>query len=75
MALLARFACGCTLRVEIPAPARVRCLEHGAEAALIQTPRGQVRYVAVGDRTASDQAGLIDSGGGQNARELAGEDH
>ena len=46
MALLARFACGCTLRVEIPAPARVRCAKHGAEAMLIQTPRGQVRYVS-----------------------------
>ena len=44
MALLARFACGCKLRVEIPAPERVRCAEHGAEATLIQTPRGQVRY-------------------------------
>jgi hypothetical protein len=46
MALLARFACGCTLRVEIPAPDRVRCAEHGAVAMLIQTPRGQVRYVS-----------------------------
>jgi hypothetical protein len=46
MALLARFACGCKLRIEIPAPARVRCREHGAVAVLIQTPRGQVRYVA-----------------------------
>ena len=46
MALLARFACGCVLRVEIPAPPRVRCALHGAEAVLIQTPRGQVRYVA-----------------------------
>ncbi len=44
MALLARFACGCTLRVEIPAPATVRCADHGAVAILIQTPRGQVRY-------------------------------
>jgi hypothetical protein len=32
--------------VEIPAPQRVRCLEHGAVAVLIQTPRGQVRYLA-----------------------------
>jgi hypothetical protein len=47
MALLARFACGCKLRVEIPAPPRVRCAEHGAVALLIQTPRGQVRYVPV----------------------------
>jgi hypothetical protein len=46
MAELARFACGCTLRVEIPAPERVRCVEHGAIAVLIQTPRGQVRYVS-----------------------------
>jgi len=46
MALLARFACGCVLRVEIPAPPRVRCAEHGAGALLTQTPRGQVRYVA-----------------------------
>jgi hypothetical protein len=46
MALLARFACGCTLRVEIPAPERVLCAEHGAVAILIQTPRGQVRYVS-----------------------------
>jgi hypothetical protein len=45
VALLARFACGCKLRVEIPAPSQVRCAEHGAVAVLIQTPRGQVRYV------------------------------
>jgi hypothetical protein len=45
MALLARFACGCKLRVEIPAPSRVSCAEHGANAVLVQTPRGQVRYV------------------------------
>jgi hypothetical protein len=32
--------------VEIPAPERVRCAEHGAVAILIQTPRGQVRYEA-----------------------------
>jgi hypothetical protein len=32
--------------VEIPAPERVRCVEHGAIAVLIQTPRGQVRYVS-----------------------------
>jgi hypothetical protein len=44
MALLARFACGCKLRVEIPAPAQVRCAEHAALAELIQTPNGQVRY-------------------------------
>ncbi len=47
MALLARFACGCSRRVEIPAPRVVSCDEHGAEARLISTPRGQVRYVAV----------------------------
>ena len=46
MALLARFACGCNRRVEIPAPAVVECDEHGARARLITTPRGQVRYVA-----------------------------
>jgi hypothetical protein len=46
MALLARFACGCKLRVEIPAPDVVRCAEHGAVARLITTPGGQVRYVA-----------------------------
>ena len=44
MALLARFACGCKLRVEIPAPDVVRCAEHGGVAVLIQTPSGQVRY-------------------------------
>jgi hypothetical protein len=46
MALLARFACGCLLRVEIPAPDEVRCAPHGARAWLITTPTGQVRYVA-----------------------------
>jgi len=54
MALLARFACGCTRRVEIPAPAEVRCLEHGAVARLINTPRGQVRYVAVPPQSHDD---------------------
>ncbi|HLZ27751.1 MAG TPA: hypothetical protein VKV73_10565 [Chloroflexota bacterium] len=34
------------LRVEIPAPPRVRCVDHGAVAVLVTTPRGQVRYVA-----------------------------
>jgi hypothetical protein len=33
--------------VEIPAPPQVRCAEHGSLAVLIQTPRGQVRYVSV----------------------------
>jgi hypothetical protein len=47
MALLARFACGCTLRVEIPAPNEVRCERHGSLARLISTPKGQVRYVPV----------------------------
>jgi hypothetical protein len=47
MALLARFACGCSVRVEIPAPPAVQCAEHGTRAELITTPRGQVRYVAV----------------------------
>jgi hypothetical protein len=46
MALLARFACGCTLRVEIPAPPEVRCQQHGTTARLITMPNGQVRYVA-----------------------------
>jgi len=46
MALLARFACGCKQRVEIPAPPVVRCAEHGRLAELITTPGGQVRYVA-----------------------------
>jgi hypothetical protein len=46
MALLARFACGCKQRVEIPAPPVVRCTEHGAAATLIVTPGGQVRYQA-----------------------------
>ena len=50
MALLARFACGCVLRVEIPAPPRVRCAEHGSLAELIQMPNGQVRYVALATR-------------------------
>jgi hypothetical protein len=45
MALLARFACGCTLRVEIPAPAEVTCPQHACIARLITTPTGQVRYV------------------------------
>jgi hypothetical protein len=30
--------------VEIPAPSRVRCAQHGTVAELIQTPNGQVRY-------------------------------
>jgi hypothetical protein len=46
MALLARFACGCKLRVEIPAPLEVRCAQHGSVARLITMPNGQVRYVA-----------------------------
>ena len=44
MALLARFACGCVLRVEIPAPPIVTCAQHGARARLIILPSGQVRY-------------------------------
>ena len=47
MALLARFACGCRLRVEIPAPDEVSCPEHRTLARLISTPSGQVRYVPV----------------------------
>jgi hypothetical protein len=50
MALLARFACGCTLRVEIPAPVEVRCAQHGSVARLITMPNGQVRYVADASR-------------------------
>jgi hypothetical protein len=46
MALLARFACGCTRRVEIPAPPEVRCAEHATTARLISMSNGQVRYVA-----------------------------
>ena len=52
MALLARFACGCTQRVEIPAPPEVRCPRHACVARLITTPKGQVRYVA--ERSAED---------------------
>jgi hypothetical protein len=52
VALLARFACGCKLRVEIPAPAQVRCAEHGAVAVLIQMANGQVRYTPVSDQEA-----------------------
>ena len=47
MALLARFAYGCTLWVEIPAPAEVQCAAHGCRARLITMANGQVRYVAV----------------------------
>jgi hypothetical protein len=45
VALLARFACGCKVRVEIPAPSVVRCAEHGTEVELITMANGQVRYV------------------------------
>jgi hypothetical protein len=54
MALLARFACGCTRRVEIPAPAEVRCAEHRTVARLIQTPRGQVRYLTLPAQSRDD---------------------
>jgi len=54
MALLARFACGCKQRVEIPAPPVVRCAEHGRLAELITTPGGQVRYVAVAQQPPQD---------------------
>lgn len=54
MALLARFACGCTRRVEIPAPPEVRCAVHQMAARLISTPRGQVRYVALPPRSDDD---------------------
>lgn len=47
MALLARFACGCKRRVEIPAPPVVGCREHDAVARLITLPSGQVRYLTV----------------------------
>ena len=60
MALLARFACGCTLRVEIPAPERVHCAEHGAVAILIQTPRGQVRYVSHPDDNVATEKSATD---------------
>jgi len=54
MALLARFACGCKQRVEIPAPPVVRCAEHGRQAQLITTPGGQVRYVAITQQQPQD---------------------
>ena len=54
MALLARFACGCTRRVEIPAPVEVRCAEHRTIARLIATPRGQVRYVTLPAQSLDD---------------------
>jgi hypothetical protein len=41
--------------VEIPAPEQVRCAEHGAVAILIQTPRGQVRYVSDPDDDVATQ--------------------
>jgi hypothetical protein len=56
MALLARFVCGCVLRVEIPAPPEVRCAQHGQRARLISTPRGQVRYTAVPADPSTDEA-------------------
>jgi hypothetical protein len=37
------------MRVEIPAPAVVRCTEHGAEAQLITMHNGQVRYVPLAE--------------------------
>jgi hypothetical protein len=43
------------LRVEIPAPAVVRCAEHGAQAELITMQNGQVRYVAVPQDAARDR--------------------
>jgi hypothetical protein len=67
MALLARFACGCSRRVEIPAPAEVRCADHGALARLINTPNGQVRY----QRVLLDIQRPDDTpGGAENAQEL-----
>lgn len=50
MALLARFVCGCVLRVEIPAPPEVHCEMHATTARLITTPRGQVRYTVAQTR-------------------------
>ena len=54
VALLARFACGCTRRVEIPAPNEVRCDRHGSRARLITTLGGQVRYVALPAKAGED---------------------
>jgi hypothetical protein len=54
VALLARFACGCKLRVEIPAPSVVRCVDHDAEAELITMPNGQVRYMPRQDEAPRD---------------------
>jgi hypothetical protein len=56
MALLARFACGCAVRVEIPAPEEVVCAEHGTRARLTATARGQVRYVPLAPAPGSAEA-------------------
>jgi hypothetical protein len=60
VALLARFACGCKLRVEIPAPRRVQCAEHGTVAVLIETATGQVRYTAEPQARDGEDAGRRD---------------
>ncbi len=60
MALLARFSCGCSQRVEIPAPPIVTCVRHGRTARLITTSGGQVRYVASGGAGESDSSGRTD---------------
>jgi hypothetical protein len=59
VALLARFACGCKLRVEIPAPARVQCGEHGTWVELIETPNGQVRYTPAPSEGGQDEAPVV----------------
>lgn len=64
MALLARFACGCTRRVEIPAPVEVRCAEHQTIARLIQTPRGQVRYLTLPAQSPDDTLPRPEPAGG-----------
>jgi hypothetical protein len=59
VALLARFACGCKLRVEIPAPEEVRCAEHQARAVLIQMPNGQVRYAPAPTENNQDETPVV----------------
>ncbi|MBV9323396.1 MAG: hypothetical protein JO352_06375 [Chloroflexi bacterium] len=59
MALLARFACGCKLRVEIPAPEEVRCTEHGTRAVLLQMPNGQVRYTPTPSEAGQEEAPVV----------------
>jgi hypothetical protein len=66
MALLARFGCGCNVRVEIPAPPEVACAQHGARARLVNTPNGQVRYVAVPLFQAPDDTPPVDESTGRD---------